>query len=469
MENQDFRSTTGGGLLNENNSLKLKKFKEKNNKRKLIITVIILSILLLSGIYLYNSFAIFTEEKHFNVINGTVGDPGDIYFAYYVDGEITRNMPKQNTGYTLNVEKSNCTNGVVPKWDNAGWQFIGDYHNYSAKDYTRTRCNLYFEKTGQIVSTALGNIEVNSYTPDFSKSACDDETCESHEKGIYETLDDDGTSYYYRGSVENNYVKFAGYYWRIIRINGNGSIRMIYDGTVAHDNGETSDDRVYSKTYFNTSDSDNMHVGYMYTSGQVHGLVTNSNVKTVNDNFYSSKLTSYANYMDNNVGFCGDRSILNQQTGIGTARTTTYYTAYLRVTTNSPTFSCSLDADYYTVSNSSKGNKALSYPIGLITVDEAMYAGYSGGMFDGTYNYQKPLPDNFLNINYGYWTMTPAGFYNPYASYNLFASLFIIYEPGGFDDVHLGLNYGLRPVINLKSTLKFTGDGTKNNPYIPSL
>ena len=175
--------------------VKLQKFKEKNNKRKLIITGIILSILLLSGIYLYNSFAIFTDEKHFNVINGTVQDPGDIYFAYYVDGEITRNMPKQNTGYTLNVEKSNCTNGVVPKWDNAGWQFIGDYHNYNATDYTRTRCNLYFEKTSKIVSTVLGNIEVNSYTPDFSKSACDDSTCESHEKGIYETLDDDGTSY----------------------------------------------------------------------------------------------------------------------------------------------------------------------------------------------------------------------------------------------------------------------------------
>ena len=56
---------------------------------------------------------------------------------------------------------------------------------------------------------------------------------------IYETTDTDGKpTYYYRGSVENNYVKFAGYFWRIIRINSNGSIRMIYDGTSAHQNGE---------------------------------------------------------------------------------------------------------------------------------------------------------------------------------------------------------------------------------------
>ena len=93
----------------------------------------------------------------------------------------------------------------------------------------------------------MGNIEVNTYTPDFTKSACDDESCESHEKGIYETTDyDSNPTYYYRGSVENNYVKFAGFYWRIIRINSNGSIRMIYDGTSAHSNGDESEDKQYN-------------------------------------------------------------------------------------------------------------------------------------------------------------------------------------------------------------------------------
>ena len=105
----------GGGLLNKHNSLKLQKFKENNNKRKVIVTAIIISILLLSGIYLYSSFAVFSEEKNFNVINGTVSDPGDIYFAYYVDGEITRSIPNKQSNYTLDIEKSNCTNGAPLK------------------------------------------------------------------------------------------------------------------------------------------------------------------------------------------------------------------------------------------------------------------------------------------------------------------------------------------------------------------
>ncbi len=459
----------GGGLLNKHNSPKLQKFKENNNKRKVIVTAIIISVLLLSGIYLYSSFAVFSEEKNFNVINGTVSDPGDIYFAYYVDGVITRNMPSQNTGYTLNAEKSTCTNGVIPSWDNAGWKFIGDYHNYNATDYTRTKCNLYFEKTSKVVSTVLGNIDVNTYTPDFSKSACDDSTCESHEKGIYETQDDDGTSYYYRGSVENNYVKFAGYYWRIIRINGNGSIRMIYDGTSAHDNGKSSTDRQYGTSQFNPTYNNNMYVGYMYTSGNAHGLGTNSTIKTANDNFYTSKIASYASYIDTSQGFCGDRSTLNNQSGVGTGTVSTYYKGYLRVSINTPNLKCENSSDYYTVSSSSSGNKALTYPIGLITADEVMFAGYFGGLFNGAYSIQKSNPNAYLTIGSNFWTMTPAGFYTPYGFGANYTLVFATNMLGFLDDASKDTPVGLRPILNLKANLKFTGDGTKNNPYVSSL
>ena len=359
----------GGGVIKKHNSQKLQKFKEKNSKRKVIVTAIILSVLLLSVIYLYSSFAVFTEEKNFNVINGEVTDPGDIYFAYYVDGEITRNMPSQNTGYKLDTEKSECTNGVIPKWDYALWEFRANYSNYNAANYTRVRCNLHFIKEST-VSTALGNLTVNSYTPDFSKSACDDSTCESHEKGIYMAQDDDGTSYYYRCSVENNYVKFAGYYWRIIRINGNGSVRMIYDGTSTHDNGESSTDREYGTSQFNPKYNNNMYVGYMYTSGNAHGNGTSSTIKTANDNFYTSKLSSYSSYIDTSSGFCGDRSTLNNQSGVGTGTVSTYDKGYLRVSTNTPSLKCENSSDYYTVSSASSGNKALTYPVGLITADE---------------------------------------------------------------------------------------------------
>ena len=417
---------------------------------------------------MYSSFAVFSEEKHFNVINGKIGDPGDIYFAYYVDGEITRNMPRQNTGYKLDTEKSECTNGVIPKWDYALWEFRANYSNYNATDYTRTRCNLYFVKEST-VSTALGDLIVNSYTPDFSKSACDDSTCESYEKGIYETLDDDGTSYYYRGSVENNYVKFAGYYWRIIRINGNGSIRMIYDGTSAHDNGESSTDREYGTIQFNTTANNNMYVGYMYTSGNAHGLGTSTTIKTSNDNFYTSKLNSYTSYIDTSSGFCGDRSTLNNQSGVGTGTVSTYDKGYLRVSTSAPSLKCENSSDYYTVSSASSGNKALTYSIGLITADEVLLAGSSGGVFDGGYNYQKSTPNAYLTIGQHFWTMTPAGYYNPFGDTSWNSYVFAVYASGYVDDLYTGSARGLRPVINLKSTLKFTGDGTKNNPYVPSL
>ena len=448
--------------------MKLHKFRVRNNKKFAFIFIGVVFLFLLGGIYLYSSFAVFNEEKHFNVINGEIQDPGDIYFAYYVDGEITRSMPKQNTGYKLDTEKSECTNGVVPDWDYANWKFTADYTGYNATDYTRTRCNLYFVKE-TTVNTVLGTLTVNTFIPDYSKSACDSTTCESHEKGIFAVEDDNGTSYYYRGSVENNYVKFAGYYWRIIRINGNGSIRMIYDGTVAHDNGEASEDREYGTSQFNPNYNNNMYVGYMYTSGNAHGLGTSSTIKTANDNFYKNKLASYASYIDTSSGFCGDRSTLNNQSGVGTGTVSTYYKGYLRVSTNTPSLKCENSSDYYTVSSASSGNKALTYPIGLITADEVLLAGSSGGVFDGAYNYQKSTPNAYLTIGQYFSTMTPAGYYNPFGNSGWISDVFNVRATGRLDDGSTNGTAGLRPVINLKSTLKFTGDGTKNNPYVPSL
>ncbi len=154
----------------------------------------------------------FAEEKKFNAINGEMTDPGDVYFAYYVDGKITSGMPSQNTGYKIDAEKSECTNAVIPKWDYALWEFRASYSNYNATNYTRTICNLYFIKESTI-SIVLGNLTINSYIPDFSKSACDDSTCESHEKGIFMVEDDYGTSLAYglRPVINlKNTLKFSG-------------------------------------------------------------------------------------------------------------------------------------------------------------------------------------------------------------------------------------------------------------------
>ena len=443
--------------------MKLEKFKEKNSKRKAIVIFTISCILLLAGVFLYTTFAVFTEDKDFNVINGTAQDPGDIYFAYYIDGSIQKEAPKQNTGYVFDEEQSNCTNGVVPNWNHSTWTFRGNYENYHATDFTRTKCNLYFTKT-KTVSTVLGDLEVYTYTPDFTKSACDDEACESHEKGVFETTDDDGTSYYYRGSVENNYVYFANRYWRIIRINGGGSIRMIYDGTTAHTNGESSTDRQVGTSAFNSSYNDNMYLGYMYTSGEAHGLGTSSTIKQANDSFYTSVLSSYASYIDTNSGFCGDRSTLNEQSGVGTGTVLTYMKGYLRVSASTPSLSCENSSDYYTTSSSSKGNKALTYPVGLITADETMLSGSSGGIFSGVYTYTKSAKNNYLTTGNSYWTMTPSGYYNPFGRTYWRVLIFGV-DPSGIIDDYAYSDYGLRPVINIRSDVVVSGDGTMQNPY----
>ena len=445
--------------------MELKKYKDNNYKRKSYVLLVIGFLLLSISSYLfYKSYALYEEKKDFDVINGTVEDPGDIYFAYYIDGVISRNMPLQNTGYTLDAVKSNCNNGVVPTWDNAGWKFIGDYHNYSATTNTRTKCTLYFNKTTKTVKTALGNIEVNSYTPNFTKSACDDSSCESHEKGIFETTDYDGNpTYYYRGSVENNYVKFAGYYWRIIRINSNGSMKMIYDGTSAHANGENSDDRYYKNTPYNSGGENNMYVGYMYTSGENHGLSVSSTIKMSNENFYKEKLLNYSSKIDEKVGFCGDRSSYNIHKNVGINTTITYYKSNTRFNRSTPSLSCENECDYYTSGNAVNGNKRLTYSIGLISLDEAVFAGYASSYYDRLFS--APINVNgYLSTRSGYWTMSPSSF-----SY-LFN--FSDYGPLNFtlsQDVGETYTYAsqiLRPVISMRSDVTITGSGTMTDPYV---
>ncbi len=73
--------------------------------------------------------------------------------------------------------------------------------------------------------------------------------------------DDEGESYYYRGAVKNNYVSFAGFTWRIIRRNGDGSIRMIYSGKSTSD---TGDYVIIGNSQFNSKYWNPTYVGYKY-------------------------------------------------------------------------------------------------------------------------------------------------------------------------------------------------------------
>ena len=306
-------------------------------------------------------------------------------------------------------------------------------------------------KNFSFVKKILEDNTINQTTPDFSQVATTDE-------GMFADFDNEGVTTYFRGAVTNNYVKFANFWWRIIRVNGNGSVRLIYDGTMAHANGESSTDRRIGTSAFNTNIDDNAYVGYMYgtpgstTYEATHANVNDSSIKTTLDNWYESNLSNYSDYIDTEAGFCGDRT---SYSGTGTGTSRTYYGAYNRVVNNKqPTFECSNSSDLYTTSGSSQGNKALQYPIGLITADEVAYAGGVYATNNRSY---------YLYTNSAYWTMSP---YN----YGGDANVFYVYSAGYLNGInYVAIAYGVRPVINLRGDLFVTGTGTSTDPYEVSL
>ena len=276
---------------------------------------------------------------------------------------------------------------------------------------------------------------------------------------------DGNPTYYYRGSVINNYVKFAGYYWRIIRINSNGSIRMIYDGTSAHANGETSDDRQYGITKFNINSTSVSYAGYMYTEDSLNGTETSSELKTNIDNFYTEKLINYASYIDASIGFCGDRSVLNNDPADDNF---TYFKSYRRFLYANPSLLCENTIDYYTIKTATGGNKALTYPIGTITMDEYLYSGFSSNGYLSAGASYKFNANGFLVDGNNTWTMTPTGYFNPAAWGRKFTMVFKIQQGRAIWPIDTPYNYGFRPVINIRSDVTITGSGTMTNPYVVS-
>ena len=278
-------------------------------------------------------------------------------------------------------------------------------------------------------------------------------------KGIYSSVDDFGTTYYFRGDVDNNYLSFAGQMWRIVRINGDGSIRIATQNSIG-------------TSKYNTSYNDNAYVGYMYgTPGsssyaETHKNTNDSTIKTYLDNWYNNNLSSYADYIEDTI-YCNDRSISSITGSIngstftneGYATDNTLYMSAERNNTNhSPSLKCSNVNDRFTVSTS-KGNGALTVPIGLLTTDEVAFAGaYAYDLMSGAYitndSYYLYLSNNF------WWIMTPNNFEDGIASVDY------VYRDGsvggGIVDDH---NIAVRPVVSLNADAITGGDGTMNNPF----
>ena len=408
--------------------MKFEVLKRSHLMRNILIGVVV--VLVLSAIVLTFTKAKYKITESIPLVNGTINyelSDFNLIGAYIQEGEEykqTNEIP--TSGYEFNVEKSYCT--VNDENINATLNYDMATQTLSVVPLNTkgTKCYLYFDEkaSGGDYILAGENPPTNS-TTDWTG----------------------GTTYYYTGNP-NNWVQFGtnssgqSLYWRIIRINGDGSIRMIYQGTGFNTTGTSTQ---IQTSAFNSSYRDNMYVGYMYTSGQRQGHDDPSTIKGILDTWYQNNLADEADYIDGNAGFCGDRTTYS---GSGTGTTQTYYAAYNRlINGNNPSLQCD-SRDVYTTTDSSSGNKSLTYPIGLISADEAALAGIT---------WSNPQ-SSYLNTGQTYWTMSPS-------NYGSGADMFFVYSDGNLSYYRVYGTYGVRPVINLRSDIPLTGSGTTSDPF----
>ena len=338
-------------------------------------------------------------------------------------------------------------------------------------------------------------------TPDFSASATENE-------GMYKATDDLGTSYYFRGAVDNNWVKYGKYtkdtyygwddnkgyniltescngvencykiaskgddiYWRIIRINGDNSIRLIYAGTDAPDSNTkitmaVQHDELTEKTsigysLFNVANESAEYVGYMYTIGEQHGTSQSSTIKTYLEDWY-------ANYTDlNKIGtkitdqiYCNDRTASTNSSGAtgeisswASMGTDYYYGAHNRIwgdgSKSNPILTCANANDKFSTTTT-KGNGKLSYPVGLITADEVNMAGVNNYLNNKSY---------YLYTGKWYWLGSPFNFESDCTAVFMVDKDSLTYD-FFFQD------QGVRGVVSLSSDAKLLGSGTYDDVYI---
>ncbi len=408
------------------------------------------------GLYLAYSKFFVTQEN--DVVQTKVGDfvYGDVIINNYVNGQYTVEAPARGTGYK--VDKIVCDNGAVGEWSARDWGPI------ISNVTRRSKCNIYFVDIVDKVNIGNVAVSLDAYnrcpTLNADGTATVTET-ESQYGYLCKAKDAYGDSYYYRGNVINNYVKFANFYWRIIRINGDGTVRVIYDGTTAYANSERSTDRQIGESAFNSSYNDNAYVGYMYgktgasTYAETHANTNNSTIKTYLDTWYENNIKGTTNeqYIADNI-FCNDRSFAPNNSGTGAGSSSTYYRWYNFADSpnnNKMMLTCPQKNDAFTVNDTSNGNGALTYGVGLVTTDEVVLA---GGLNSGNSNY-------YLYSGQSYWTMSPY-FFN--GSITVERNLNFDGAADGATGV-LGNTLGARPVFNLKSEVLLRGTGTASDPY----
>ena len=292
--------------------------------------------------------------------------------------------------------------------------------------------------------------------------------------------DDNGTSYYFRGAVTNNYVEFANKCWRIVRVGGDGSVKLILhnDNTTgaanpcdsANNNASAAFAR-YSGTTdtsaFNLSYNDNAYVGFKYgaegssTYDATHANTNNSTILTNLETWYTNNLKTYESVIDDNV-WCNDKTNVTDTSynpwsitpnGLGYAKNVTYYGATQRLVGTSgsaggtgPSLKCNGELS------------KINSKVGLITADELALAGYAYNISNTTTYLQENATDTY------WWSLSPF-YFNGDSAY----VWSVRGSDGYFGNYYVYYTVGVRPSISLKSTTNVTGEGTSSTPYIISM
>ena len=336
-------------------------------------------------------------------------------------------------------------------------------------------------------------------------------TVETENKGMYSYTEDTGKTYYFRGAVDNNWVKFGKFkeeqivyrgfydenstdevwydgnsspkyidyptlaecqtgvasdtygssynykckevtyahkgddmYWRIIRLDKDNKIKMIYTGSKAPSESTkvaiTGADTNMGFTAYNNDYNHAEYVGFQYTTGSQRGTTTNSAIKTYLDNWYTK-------YFNENIAtsrfikttFCNDRN--TSSTWASTGSNFDYHAASRTTISHVPSLTCdTLDV----VTNS----------IGLITADEIVLAGG---------NYYIDSNAIYLNNNTSYWTSSPFSVMIDESNVLSFVPTIGMVEVGVKDRITAA-----RGVITLSSDTKLLGSGTYDDVYVVS-
>ena len=285
---------------------------------------------------------------------------------------------------------------------------------------------------------------------------------------LYTSTENGTTVYYFAGNATDNWVKFGknesnqDLYWRIIRTNSDGGVRLLYHGTST----TATDAFINPNTAFNKTSYDPMYVGYMYgTSGSLVNNRKNTNsstIKTTIDTWYASNLEAkgYTKYLSTTAVYCNDRS--NPAGGYNTGNSRFYYGAYTRLDTNkTPSYDCTTTEDKFTADKST-GNGKLDHPIALMTPDEISFAGGLIWTNAPTWYYKNSANGSSTGSTW-WWLLSPVDWRDSYP--------YVFFVGGSSNPGFLGSNGvdytgAVRPAISLKSCVKYSsGNDSASDPY----